>query len=394
MTTKNYNHIFSDPNIILGFELEFVCNKKYDEIKKELISDLNINPKSVSSKEHWALVNERGIELDNPGDQALELVSPPMQIKESLDYIKKIFSWMQKKKYYTNETTGFHMSISFKDKEQTRKIDPLKFTLFMGEEYVMKTFRRTMEDFEAMGQDSYAEPLIRNLKKDLLLAMKNSENIEEYMNTTNIKKWLMLARKELILEKFYSNNFMKLAHGYIEVRMVGNRAYHRKYDKIEEMALRFARVLEISFNPELGKKEYYKKVAKIMIELVGKIKSTNDDSVFLKLLDPKAVKNFYKDIDVMLPKINYPKDKLKFYLDLMNKSLGWYLFKAHDQEEIEIALDEFKSSSKNFNEFLRRFIIKNKISSQEFNKILKSTVDKNLKNITVEQFKNVFGINI
>ena len=183
MTTKNYNHIFSDPNIILGFELEFVCNKKYDEIKKELISDLNINPKSVSSKEHWALVNERGIELDNPGDQALELVSPPMQIKESLDYIKKIFSWMQKKKYYTNETTGFHMSISFKDKEQTRKIDPLKFTLFMGEEYVMKTFRRTMEDFEAMGQDSYAEPLIRNLKKDLLLAMKNSENIEEYMNT-------------------------------------------------------------------------------------------------------------------------------------------------------------------------------------------------------------------
>lgn len=217
--------------------------------------------------------------LNNPkgnNDTGLEIVSKPLPIGQSIENLKILFAWMKEKKYYTNAECGLHMSVSYKNKTTTRRIDPLKFIMFIGEEYVLDLFERNFkedDDYNAWAPTHVG--LLKDRETDRR-ELSGGEDGIDLTRTPKIKKWLKKVRNELTVQKYSSVNLSKLEEeGYLEVRMAGNsptspKLYNERVDDVISTALRYGRVLQIAMDKDVYYKQYIKKVMKFIDIVKGK----------------------------------------------------------------------------------------------------------------------------
>ena len=191
------------------------------------------------------------LEADNPDDGGLEFVSPPMPIDELLSDLNKVKKWAGDYGCYTNESTGLHINISVPGFSRD-KLDYVKLALLIGDEYILDAFERT--------GNVYCKPAIGKirdaLKKDPNLAPQLMEKMRGHLED--------LASKAIhsgITDKYTSIN---TKDGYIEFRSPGNDWLDAKFDKIENTLLRFTVALSAAINPEAYRKEYLKKLYKLL----------------------------------------------------------------------------------------------------------------------------------
>lgn len=210
------------------------------------------------SKSTWRMEYDESIDgYSDTNKNGFELISPPMPIKESLDILMKLFDWMERNKLQTNESTGLHMGISFKEKEQTREVDPLKMLMFIDENYVLKAFERTANQYAETHEDH-----LRTISNQIKRGTIKGATIQEFLG---------LVRKKLTKDKYKSLNIGRLARsGYFEVRMLGNKNYHKRHDEVKRTALRYGKALQIAYSNE-HQKEYVKKVYKMLQRVFGNI---------------------------------------------------------------------------------------------------------------------------
>lgn len=197
------------------------------------------------STTRWYIEPDSSIKGDNPGDQGLELVSPPEPLEKALVSLKDIFAWMKKNNLETNMTTGLHINISVPDVRN--KLDPLKLVVFMGERHAAELFNRDKNSTAK----SQLEVVIKKIMFDGRLPDSADDLIKRswsYLNST----------------KYFSVNFSTLIKGYLEFRLAGGENYHYDFKTASETVLRFVSALELACDPSLERREYIKKLSKIM----------------------------------------------------------------------------------------------------------------------------------
>jgi hypothetical protein len=191
------------------------------------------------------------LEGDNPGDGGLEFVSPPLPIDEMLSDLNKVKEWAGKYGCYTNDSTGLHINISVPN-YSLEKLDYVKLALLMGDEYVLDLFGRSGNHYAkaATGKIKTA------LKQKPELAPALLDKMRGHMED--------LATKAIHSGQTDKYTSINTKTGYIEFRSPGGDWLDANFDKIENTLLRFTVALSAAIDPQAYRKEYLKKLYKLL----------------------------------------------------------------------------------------------------------------------------------
>lgn len=233
---------------------------------------------SVSRKPGlWIIEPDGSLDPDDPSDETgLEVVSPPMPLKQALESLQTVIDWANSDgDAYTNSSTGLHMGVSVPFKGGA--VDYVKLIMFLGDQYVLERFGRSA--------NSYARSALSKLQ-DVQRSRRNQMQEQEVTGWDSSPAKMSGAEKTAAAMDLMKKNLIELAadmvrdgvgrdkytsahmkDGYIEFRSPGGD-YLAKSDEeigaLEDTMLRFARAMYIASRPELERREYGKKLYKLL----------------------------------------------------------------------------------------------------------------------------------
>ena len=221
----------------------------------------------------FMVVPDTSIEADE-GEAAgygAEIVTPPLPYEDAINCLSKIFDFISDENLQTNSSTGLHINISVPNIE---RLDPVKLVLFMGDEYVLKQFKRE--------GNSMTRPQIETLRGAVANYTLLSSSSEVGQLLANIAKHLLMTGK------YKSVNLNKLKDGYLEFRSAGNRNYHHDITAVEQLVGRWMSAMTVACDPKKDKDLYLKKLAKIFDQVNPSSKQDEDLIATLMKIAPVA----------------------------------------------------------------------------------------------------------
>ena len=247
-----------------------------DENARELASDLSdtLDVKTkVSGGYHtasrddktWIFEPDSSLDSDDSDNMAVEIVSPPMPLEECLRKMEDFFAWAEDKGAYANSSTGFHMGVSLP--HRGGDVDYVKLALFLGDEHVLREFGRSGNHFceaamkkirnRVKGNKEAVGSAMELMKHNLIeLAQKALE-----INNHGFGKYTSINPKG---GNDNTNPAKERGAKYIEFRSAGGSNYFEDIDKLKNTLLRYAQAMTIAANPAAERKEYYKKLYKLI----------------------------------------------------------------------------------------------------------------------------------
>ena len=185
------------------------------------------------------------------GFSGVEIVSPTLPLSEMVDEIKHVIAWAKNYGCYTDYHCGLHVNISIEDIPMDQ-LDYVKMALFVGDEYVLKQFKRQ--------SSTYAKSAFKQLQTKI----NRAPNLA-YEVLGTLQQNLASVAGQLIhkgtTEKMVSLNAQK---GRLEVRSPGGDWMNEDISKLENMVYRFIVALDIACDPEKNKEEYATKMYKLI----------------------------------------------------------------------------------------------------------------------------------
>jgi hypothetical protein len=239
-----------------------------DSLRRAVDMEVKVsgNYHSTTRKEgRWIIEPDGSLDPDDGDDMGLEIVSPPMPLLETIDKLKAVIDWAQNEAdAYTNQSTGLHMGVSIP--YVGGDVDYVKLVLFMGDEYVLDKFGRA--------GNTYAASAMKKLRQNMAGARNRGELTEAKLDPMGA---LELVQKNLIelaaryVQQGVGTSKYTSAHiqdGYIEFRSPGgdylSMESRGEWDDIKDTMLRFARAMYIAGRPDLERREYAKKLYKLI----------------------------------------------------------------------------------------------------------------------------------
>ena len=193
------------------------------------------------------------LEGDNPGDQGLEFVSPPLPIDEILSDLNKVKKWAKEYGCYTNDSTGLHINISVPDYNR-QNLDFVKLALLMGDKYVLDAFGRAGNTYAKSAFD-IVKRIVRDQPEEAAkLLDKMKGNLDQ------------LATKAIHSGATSKYTSINVKDGHIEFRSPGGDWLDENFDQIENTLLRFTVAMSAALNPEAYRQEYLTKLYKLLSE--------------------------------------------------------------------------------------------------------------------------------
>ena len=201
----------------------------------------------------WIFEPDGSLDADDDANMPVEIVSPPMPLAKTLEILPRFFEWAESNGAYANSSTGFHMSVSMPEHEGNM-LDYTKLALFLGDEYVLKQFGR-----EA---NTYAKSAISKIRE-----RKGNVNAEEILSTMRKHLGHFASRALAQPSGFGKYTSINPKSKYIEFRSAGGSNYFEDMDKIQNTLMRYARAMDIAFDPDVDKPEYAKKLYKMLTDV-------------------------------------------------------------------------------------------------------------------------------
>lgn len=222
---------------------------------------------------NWILEYDSSISPNSSEDAGIEVISPPMPLDEALEKLEKVLNWANDNGIYTNESTGLHINIS----TMRYGIDYVKMILFMGDQYILDQFGRAAS--------SFAKSAMQHLLSSTKIA-RDRDAVSEAQESVNnkpidIAAAMELMRKNLIelashyvqqgvgSDKYMSAHIRHTSAGqtFIEFRGPGNdylESSSLDENIIDNTVLRLARAMVIAGEPSYERKEYGKKLYRLL----------------------------------------------------------------------------------------------------------------------------------
>lgn len=204
----------------------------------------------------WIFEPDSSLEPDDADDMPVEIVSPPMPLTQALEVLPKFFEWAVQNGAYSNESTGFHMSVSMPE-HAGDKLDYVKLALFLGDEYVLKQFGRAANTYTASALGKIRKQASTALAEDATRADTVLKSMRDHLDQLAVQA----LAKPSGFGKYTSIN---PKDNYIEFRSAGGSDYFGDIKKIQNTLMRYARATSIAMNPAAEKQEYAKKLYKLL----------------------------------------------------------------------------------------------------------------------------------
>ena len=225
-----------------------------DEFSRMIDKPINASQRYHGARReagHYVVEPDGSLEPDDSSDAGLEFVSPPMPIDEMISDFNKVVAWAKKKGCYTNDSTGLHINVSVPDFSRS-KLDYVKLALLLGDEYVLNEFGREGNTFTKSALKQVKDNIRERPEdaKKLLDGMKGglSDIASKIVHSGATSKYTSINTKD----------------GYIEFRSPGGDWLDTDIPKIENTLLRFVVALDAACDPQKYRKEYLKKLYKLL----------------------------------------------------------------------------------------------------------------------------------
>lgn len=221
----------------------------------------------------WYFEPDGSLSPQDRDEGGVELTTPPIPYKRSMEYLEKVFAWAKSNRAWTGTDgdTGFHMSFSL-PMEQMHDVDWVKMILMGGDDRVLRDFDRW-----ANGENGWAKSALKHIRT----ATANGGDINSDMIIKAIRDGLTPDAKREAM-KYMSRNKYTSVHPkkpddlpddspdytYVEFRSAGGDALGQ-LDKVKTAALQYARSIILAADPAADRQEYAKKLYK----LVSKVKA-------------------------------------------------------------------------------------------------------------------------
>ena len=257
---NKYEHYLYWPYISYGDENDSYLNLEYvaDELKTETGIDATYEDSYHSAsrsraqeKGQWIIEPDSSIDADESEDAGLEFISPALEINEALKQMQQVLEFIREHGY-TNTSTGLHINISVPD-YNVDKLDYVKLAIFLGDKYVLEQFDRLSNHY-CDGAYKKIGNKVQQMKGDELKAVMNK-----------MKEGLTLAASKIIHTGYTSKyTSINTKEGYIEFRSPGGNYLDDPVEKLTNTALRMALALRIATDENMYKKEYQKRLYKVL----------------------------------------------------------------------------------------------------------------------------------
>jgi hypothetical protein len=207
----------------------------------------------AQEKGQWIIEPDSSIDADESEDAGLEFISPALEINEALKQMQQVLEFIREHGY-TNTSTGLHINISVPD-YNVDKLDYVKLAIFLGDRHVLTQFDRLSNHY-CDGAYKKIGNKIQQMKGDELKAVM-----------AKMKEGLTLAASKII-HTGYTNKYTSIntKEGYIEFRGPGGDYLDKSPEELANTALRMALALRIATDPEMYKKEYQKRLYKVLTD--------------------------------------------------------------------------------------------------------------------------------
>ena len=214
----------------------------------------------------WIFESDGSLTPDELEDMPVEIISPPMPLAKTVEMLGEFFNWAKSNKAYTNTTTGFHMSVSLPGQEvyeageppSEKVIDFVKLALFLGDEHVLKQFGREAEP--------YAVSAVKKLQKAATRPNDSSPSAAASAAMKEFRAGMMSAASRALASNrgFGKRHSINPKSGYVEFRSAGGEDYFGDIPLLKNTLMRYAYALSIAGDPAAEKKEYSKKMYKLL----------------------------------------------------------------------------------------------------------------------------------
>ena len=201
----------------------------------------------------WIIEPDSSIETDESDEAGLEFISPALEIPEAIKQMQQVLEFIREHGY-TNSSTGLHINISVPD-FSTDDLDYVKLAIFLGDKHVLEQFDRL--------SNHYCDGAYKKIGNKIQ-QMKGAE-VKAVMD--KMKEGLTLAASKII-HTGYTNKYTSIntKEGYIEFRGPGGDYLGKTPEELSNTALRMALALRIATDPEMYKKEYQKRLYKVLTD--------------------------------------------------------------------------------------------------------------------------------
>ena len=237
--------------------IEDVAQEFENAIGRDVRASGNYHSGSVSrpspTQIRYVVEPDGSLEPDDPNDQGLEFVSPPLPIDEILGDLNKVKRWAKEYGCYTNDSTGLHINISVPNYSR-ENLDFVKLALLMGDKYVLDSFGRS--------SNTYAKSALDIVKRHVRDNPEGAEKLLDKMKG-NLDQLATKAIHSGVTSKYTSIN---TKDGHIEFRSPGGDWLDENFDQIENTLLRFTVAMSAALNPEAYRQEYLTKLYKMLSE--------------------------------------------------------------------------------------------------------------------------------
>lgn len=232
---KNIHQI--DKNFLLGFEVEFI----YDADK---ISEWNLQRTLKDIHRDICTGEDASIEEEGRFDDegTLEIKTPPIPIKESLEVLHKVFQ-VVRKYGYTNKTCGLHASFSPVRDEVYSSLNPEKIVTSKLWDKLLKAFGRD--------DHYYCQSFKPNQKP--YIESKAPQKLRKFYEEIYPKKGAAAYGyyDHYLVVNFENYKLRRTRYSRLEVRGMGNADYEKKFGKvvkyINQILTVFKRAYEVKF---------------------------------------------------------------------------------------------------------------------------------------------------
>lgn len=231
-----------------GEDIESVADDFSDAIGKRVYSSTSYHG-ARRAPDAYSLEPDSSIDASS-GEAGLEFISPPQDVDEMLEDLKKVKEWAKARGAYTNRSTGLHINVSVPD-YSLDKLDYVKLAVLLGDKYVLEQFGRLSNGYAKSALDIIKDRAKDNEDVDRLLKQlkNNVEGIaSKILHSGRTDKYTSINTKD----------------GYVEFRSAGGDWLDRNFDKIEDTLLRNIVALDAACDPEKYKKEYLKGLYKVL----------------------------------------------------------------------------------------------------------------------------------
>ena len=237
--------------------IEDVAQEFENAIGRDVRASGNYHSGSVSrpspTQIRYVVEPDGSLEPDDPNDQGLEFVSPPLPIDEILSDLNKVKQWAKEYGCYTNDSTGLHINISVPNYSR-ENLDFVKLALLMGDKYVLDLFGRSSNTYAKSALDIVKKAVRDNPADAAKLLDKMKGNMDQ------------LATKAIHSGSTSKYTSINTKDGHIEFRSPGGDWLNENFDKIENTLLRFTVAMSAALNPDAYRQEYLTKLYKLLSE--------------------------------------------------------------------------------------------------------------------------------